>query len=466
MVPVLKSVMNSASYLQPAEGIYPILPKNKAGGNQNDFLSPCRGMINWNNTLVTVFGDKLIVFDNIYATEDNPYEGEVYEKYLYGDYTAYPLNPGGTPVTMTYGFDLLAIASSGKLFYFNGTTVTEVTDPNLGVCKDVVWIDGYYVSTDGQYIVVSELNEPTTFNPLKYGSSEANPDPIVALLRVQNELVALNRHTVEYYSNVGGTGFPFARTPGAQLQKGTYSATTCCVFQDNVAFVGSALNEQPGIYIGAGGALKKISTRDIDIELALLAKEELPQVFVQERVFENHFFLLVHLPTKTYVYDATSSDGAPIWHVLASNGLTQNGAYQARYHTYAFDYWFVGNPFIGQIGYLTYDTMEHYGRNVTWEFQTPIMFNAGNGFIVDRLQLICLTGAETNGTIFTSHSPDGRVFGTPIGKSTGKVGETSRRIEWRKQGLSRFWRVQRFTGDSNARVTIASLLADIQPLAW
>jgi hypothetical protein len=31
----------------------------------------------------------------------------------------------------------------------------------------------------------------------KYGSSEVDPDPVKALLKVRNEVYALNRHTIE-----------------------------------------------------------------------------------------------------------------------------------------------------------------------------------------------------------------------------------------------------------------------------
>jgi hypothetical protein len=43
------------------------------------------------------------------------------------------------------------------------------------------------------------LNDPTAVDPLKYGSSEADPDPILAIRKIRNEVYALNRHTVEVF---------------------------------------------------------------------------------------------------------------------------------------------------------------------------------------------------------------------------------------------------------------------------
>jgi hypothetical protein len=107
---------------------------------------------------------------------------------------------------MDYSFDRLAIASGGRLYYWNGT-LTQVTDPDLGVVLDVVWVDGYFMTTDGESLVVTELSDPTQVNPLKYGSSEVDPDPVVALLKLRNEVYALNRNTIEVFDNVGGEFF-------------------------------------------------------------------------------------------------------------------------------------------------------------------------------------------------------------------------------------------------------------------
>ena len=136
---------------------------------------------------------------------------------------------GGGLVTFDYSFDRLAIASGGNLFYWDGSTLTQVTDPDLGAVVDMCWIDGYFMTTDGEFLIVTELSDPTQVNPLKYGSSEADPDPVVALLKLRNEVYALNRNTIEVLDNVGGEFFPFARIDGAQFQKGTVCTHECCV---------------------------------------------------------------------------------------------------------------------------------------------------------------------------------------------------------------------------------------------
>ena len=169
-------------------------------------------------------------------------------------------------VTLDYDFDLLGIASNNNLFFWNPTTstLTQNTDPDLGPVLDTVWVDGYWMTTDGEFLVVTELGNPLAVNPLKYGSSEIDPDPVVALLKLRNEIYALNRYTIEVFDNVGGDLFPFQRIDGAQIEKGVIGTHACCNFMETITFLGSGFNESPGVYMGGNANASKISTQEID----------------------------------------------------------------------------------------------------------------------------------------------------------------------------------------------------------
>jgi len=105
-----------------------------------------RGGINWNGRQFRVMGTSLVEI-GVGA------KGDV----------------GGTgPVALDYGFDRLSIASGERLFYFDDSNgLVQVTDPDLGPVKDALWVDGYTMTTDGKYIVVTELADPTSVNPTK-----------------------------------------------------------------------------------------------------------------------------------------------------------------------------------------------------------------------------------------------------------------------------------------------------------
>jgi len=447
---------------------YPVnlVPVPKKSGISNGFLRPGyglvangtgpgidRGGINWNGVCYRVMGTKLVTVAS---------DGAVT---VLGDVGG----PVNTLVSFDYSFDRLAIASGGRLYYWNGA-LTQVTDPDLGTVLDVVWVDGYFMTTDGTSLVVTELTDPTQVNPLKYGSSEVDPDPVVALLKLRNEVYALNRNTIEVFENVGGDFFPFQRIDGAQIQKGVIGTHGCCVYLETVAFLGSGRNEQPGIYLGANAQAQKISTQEIDMLLLNYTEAQLAQVKLEARNDKNHQHLYVHLPDRTVVYDAAASEalGEQVWFTLTTSqvGFSQ---YRARNLVWAYDKWLVGDPQSSTIGYMVQDIGSHWGQIVRWEFGTLIAYNEGNGAIFNELELVALTGRVALGVdpiISTSYSVDGQSWSHDRPIRVGTTGNTRKRLAWFQQGHMRNWRIQRFRGDTQAHLSFARLEAQIESLAY
>jgi hypothetical protein len=386
-------------------------------------------------------------------------------------------------VTMDYSFDVLAIASGGRLYYWIpvNTTATsvwnptapilrQVTDPDLGVVLDVVWVDGFFMTTDGANLVVTELSDPMQVNPLKYGSSEVDPDPVVALIKLRNEVYALNSNTQEVFDNVGGALFPFQRIDGAQVQKGVIGTHACCTYLERIAFLGGGRNEAPGIYLGAAATTQKISTQEIDNLLLQYTEAQLVKVKLEARNDKAHQHLYVHLPDRTVVYDASASEALeqPVWFTLTTAvvGFSQ---YRARNLVWVYDKWLVGDPQSSSIGYLVQDTSHHWGQQVRWEFGTLIVYNEGNGAIFNRLELVALTGSVAlgkNPQISTSYSVNGLSWSQDRSIAVGTIGNTAKRLAWFQQGHMRNWRIQRFRGDSDAHVSFARLEAQIEALAY
>jgi hypothetical protein len=446
LLPVPADSGISTGYLRPGEGIV----ANGTGPGTD------RGGVNWNGICYRVMGTKLVT---VSAT------GVVTEL---GDVGG----PADSLVTFDYSFDLLAIVSDTRLYYWNPTTstLTQNTDPDLGVVLDVVWVDGYFMTTDGEFLVVTELSNPLQVNPLKYGSSEVDPDPVVALLKLRNEVYALNRNTIEVFDNVGGEFFPFARIDGAQIQKGVIGTFGCCVYLEQIAFLGSGRNESPGIYLGANASAAKISTQEVDKLLLSFTESQLAGVKLESRKDKDHQYLYVHLPDRTLVYDAAASQALqqPVWFVLASTtvGFSQ---YRARNLVWAYDKWLVGDPVSNNIGYLVDTVSTHWGQKVRWEFGTQIVYNEGNGAVFHELELVSLTGRVALGIdpqISTSYSLDGQSWSQDRYINVGTIGTTKKRIVWFQQGSMRNWRIQRFRGDSDSHMSFARLEAQLEGLAF
>jgi len=444
MVPVPKNSGISTGYLRPGDG----LVANGTGPGID------RGGINWQGECYRVMGTKLVsVASNGAVT-------------VLGDVGG----PVNTLVTFDYSFDELAIASGGRLYYWNNSTLTQVTDPDLGVVLDVVWVDGYFMTTDGEFLIVTELSNPLDVNPLKYGSSEVDPDPVVALLKLRNEIYALNRNTIEVFDNTGGDLFPFARIDGAQVQKGVVGTQACCVYIERIAFLGSGRNEAPSIYVGAAATTQKISTQEIDELLLTYTEAQLSLVKMEARNDKSHQHLYVHLPDRTIVYDAAASEalGDQVWFTLTTTvvGFAQ---YRARNLVWAYDKWLVGDPQSSTIGYLVDDIGSHWGQQVRWEFGTIIAYNEGKGALFQNIELVSLTGRVALGTnpqISTSYSLDGLSYSQDRYIYVGTIGNTNKRLAWFQQGHMRNWRIQRFRGDSDSHIAFARLEMQIEGLLY
>jgi len=443
MMPVPKGSGVSESYLRPHDGIVELM----SGAPGAD-----RGGIEWNGLCYRVMGTKLVT---VTAAGVMNVLGDV---------------GGGGYVTMDYSFDLLGVASGGRLYFWNPATatLTQNTDPDLGNVIDMAWIDGYWMTTDGEFLVVTELSDPLQVNPLKYGSSEADPDPVNALVRLRNEVYAINRHTIEVFDNVGGALFPFQRIEGAQIQKGAIGTFAACVFDEQIAFLGSGRNEAPSIYIGANATALPIATQDIDKLLATYTEAELAEVKLESRLYRSHRLLYVHLPDRTIVYDHAASEALQqrIWFALVST-LSGEQQFRARNMVWNGQGWMVGDPSSARLGYLSDSVSSHWGERVRWEFSTPIVYNESRGAVFHEMELVALTGrveVGTNPQISTSYSLDGMTWSQDQSIAVGTTGNMLKRLVWWRQGLMRDRRIQRFRGESQAHLSVLRLEARLEPL--
>lgn len=440
LIPVPKQQGVSEGYLRPADGVVQF-----GTGTGVD-----RGGINWNGLCYRVMGTNLT---RINSDGSSTIIGDV---------------GGSGQATLDYSFDRLAINSGPFLYYYNGTTLVRVTDPDLGNVVDFIWVDGYFMTTDGTSLVVTELNDPLLVNPLKYGSSEADPDSVKGLIKLRNEVYALNRYTIEVFQNIGGDLFPFQRIEGAQMQRGAIGTNSIAMFMENIAFLGGGRNEAPAVWLGSNSSTAKLSTREIDQILKEYTEDQLALVTFDVRVTDGHQLLYVHLSDQTLVYDGSASQimSDPVWFILTSS-IVGKGQYRAKNFVWCYDKWLCGDPTSTAHGYLTNTISSHYGNLNGWEFGTQIVYNEGRGAIFHELELVCLTGnvaLGANPTIWTSYTIDGQTWSQERQRSVGGQGDRIKRINWLQQGYMRNWRAQKFRGTSDAHMSASRLEARIEPL--
>jgi len=444
-VPVPLKTNISNGYLRIAEGITRLDHGDLPAGQS-------RGAINWNGIEYRVIGTKLlkIAQDGTYTTV--------------GD-----VGPGGQ-VSMDYSFDRLAITSGGTLFYSDGTTLTQVTDADLGIALDMIWVDGYFMTTDGTSLVVTELNDPTAVDPLKYGSSEADPDPVVGLIKARNEVYAINRYTIEVFNNIGGENFPFRRVDGAIIPKGAVGTYAKCKIDGTFAFLGSARNEPCSIYLASAANPLKLATREIETLIQKYSEDELATVVMEYRETKVNQHIYVRLPNETVVYDFAASQalGIPVWFFLTS-AVAGISPYRAKDFCYCYGQWRVGDTLESKLGYIDETVTTQYDNVIGYQFDTEIIYNGSKGVIVNQLEIVGLFGRAELGEdpcIFVSWTNDGEVWSDEVLLKLGKFGERQKRPQIRQGSRFANWRAYRIRGANRAVASFSRLEAELEPLAY
>jgi Phage stabilisation protein len=129
--------------------------------------------------------------------------------------------PGSKFCTFASTIYHIAIAADGRLFLYDGTSLIEVTIPDNLLVSDVTSLDNYFIvgieSTNKFYWI-----EPgqIIIDGLSFASAERNPDDIVTMISIGDELWAIGQNTVEIFTDSGDSNAPFVRLAGRVYQTG------------------------------------------------------------------------------------------------------------------------------------------------------------------------------------------------------------------------------------------------------
>lgn len=377
---------------------------------------------------------------------------------------------GQSRVSMADNGEKLCIVAPGNTAYMYSTTtgLVEITDPDLGLIDAVRYKDGYYIFSDtsGESWRISELNDPTSLNPLDFGTAESDPDLIVSPHVNRNELYICGEKTIEPFQNIGGSGFPFLKIAGGVIPVGVHAKFSLVNVGAGFAFIGGGENERAGIYYFSGIA-SKISTHAIDNALQDYTKAEIAQSFAYSYSMDGEQFVCFTLPKTTFVYQLSASQlsGRHIWFERKSG----TGANQTRSRinslVKAYDKLLVGDT-SGTIGYLDSATFTEYGNAFSSIFSTQAFDADGIAFFVSEIEATCESGVglsgESSPAIHMDYSDDGGKTWTSLGeRSLGAIGEFSKRQIWRRLGRVPRFRVFRFRISDPVKRVVIKLEADI-----
>jgi hypothetical protein len=238
------------------------------------------------------------------------------------------------------------------------------------------------------------------------------------------QLWLLGEKSSEVWYDSGNPDFPFTRVSGAVTDIGCASYTSIARVRDSVLFVGNDFK----VYATNGYSPVVVSTPAVEKDL-----DEGNTSLISAFTFNNegHWFYVLHLTDKTYVYDLLTR----LWHNRTTGDLGKwfiEGGINRAFKNIPVGY-SGSNMFSLSIDYY-YDDIIPIKREFV---STPI--NKGvNRFTLHEVQLDMEVSEETDAeVVLTLTGNAGRTWSNRHSAYMGKDGQDLQRVRWKRLGRYR-----------------------------
>jgi hypothetical protein len=348
--------------------------------------------------------------------------------------------PNGGPVSLDSNGESLCIVipETFQGFVVDRTTgsITQITDVDFPGAISVCVIDGYFVfvKPNSTEFFLSAINDPLSFNALDFASAEGSPDNLLTCARVGRDLWLYGEKTIEVWSNVGATDFPFLRVSGGFVSRGTAAPLSVATRLGGAIWLG----DDRCVYTAQGITPQRISTYAVDQAIAGYERVDDAEAWVYE--LEGHAFYCLTFPTAgdTWVCDLTAqatwhereSEGLEIWRarrgVAFAGGVVAGDAFNGKLWLLDPTYGLEGEA---QIIRVATGTCFHSEGQKVFLQRLALEFECGNGLVI---------GQGSDPTVWLTWSNDGgRTWSNDAQGRIGKMGEYRTRLEYRRLGSAR-----------------------------
>ncbi len=298
-----------------------------------------------------------------------------------------------------YSFNTQAVVADGKMWLYDGTTLTEITDPDLGTPIDITWIDGFYFLTDGEFLYHTDITDEFAIDPLQFATAEFSPDPTLAVDKTSdNQVVVFGRYSTEWFINRATDNFAFQRIQSKAIKAGVVGTHCETELDGRFYILGGGKEESVSIHAIQGGAYQSIASREIDKVISQYDEDELRDAVLETRVEDRDKFIVVRLPNETLLFNKTIAQLAGIdaaWTIVKSDVTGDvkwrgiNGIFDPRIPS-----WVYGDNQNTNIGKLDNSISTQYGDNVEQIFYTPFLDLESAS--IDEIELDIIPGHQVN----------------------------------------------------------------------
>lgn len=341
---------------------------------------------------------------------------------------------GSGPVDMASNLSHVVICTSGPTYYTDGSSIVQLPESNL---SRVAYQDGYliYAQRGTENVFISGLDDATTISALDFTTVDRFTDEVLAVVSNHGEVWAVGESSIEVLANVGDANFPFVRTAGGFLERGTAASRSVQLVNRSVMFLGDDL----AVYRSNGYAVEPVSTAGIEQAIKNQGDPGGAEAFVYSEGGRNFYVLSVG--DATFTFNASSG----LWNEESSDA-NSSGRWNVRGSARIENEWIVGSTTTGKLYALDSSVYTDDGDEMVREIIAPPIAAGGDKPVfVQELYLECDAGIGLDGDVQGSEpklmldwtQDGGRSWSNELTTSLGAIGEYNQRATFSRLGLAR-----------------------------
>ena len=351
--------------------------------------------------------------------------------------------PGSTKLTLA-GNGNEIVFSNG--YIYSAGTVSAITDPDLPPVSTIDYVDGYvvYAESGQQRWGCSQLYNGASYDALDFASSESAPDDLVCLRVDHRQVLLFGQETTEIWYNSGaaGSGFPFERLAGGDIEYGCL-ARLGVAKQDNSVFW---LANDRTIRRLSGQTPVRVSQHGVEEKLSSYTRVDDCEAFPMN--WNGHLMVAFRFPTAgaCWVLDVTTNE----WHERSTYGST---TWDVIDTAQCYGRMFVQAASTGAVGYLSDSVYTEFGGILRREWTYPQVYNINTPLVHSQIDIVARTGTAPLGIIprinLEISDDGGNTWSLLPSRELGRTGEYSNVVRWNRLGQARD-RVYRASVDNAA----------------
>jgi len=362
----------------------------------------------------------------------------------------------------------LVITTGGPGYLFDGSTVSEITDPDFDNGNSVAFLNSKFIyDANGGKFQVSSVANPGDLPSNNFATAESSPDDTIRVFTYNEKLYLFGTASVETWWNSGTGNPPFDRVQGGTMNVGLAAIHAVTATEDFVYWLGS----DRSVYRASAYQAQDVTS--LAIANTFEGYADVTDAIMYDATIDGQNFVILTFPT----------EGATFGFNEKSNGWFQlsTGANEARYigNSYAEAYGkkLIADKDSGAIHYLDLDTYTDNGaiirrRRVTQPITGANFGAPGARILMGRFQLMMETGvglATGQGVdpqmMFEASFDGGRTWTNQDTVQIGRAGETRTKVEWHHL-QSGYEIMVRITVTDPVPVNIYSASMDVKVAGW